>query len=90
MNFPLTEAEIKPKNLKTPWSSKGLKKSSKTKKGLYIKFLKSKSTKSEEKYKNYKKNQKYKYNTKQTWQVMKEITSKQKTKSSSLPKTIKN
>ena len=32
---------------------------------------------------------KYKYNTKLTWQVMKEITGKEKTKSSSLPKTIK-
>ena len=32
---------------------------------------------------------KYKYDTKRTWQVMKEITGKQKTKSSSLPKTIK-
>ena len=36
MNFPLTEIEIKPKNLKTPWFSKGLKKSSKTKQRLYI------------------------------------------------------
>ena len=53
-NFPLTEIEIKPKNLKTPWFSKGLKKSSKTKQRLYIKFLKSKSAESEEKYKNYK------------------------------------
>ena len=32
---------------------------------------------------------KYKYDTKRTWQVMKEITGKQKTKSSSLPKTMK-
>ena len=32
---------------------------------------------------------KYKYDTKRTWQVIKEITGKQKTKSSSLPKTIK-
>ena len=106
MNFPLTEIEIKPKNLKTPWFSKGLKKSSKTKQRLYIKFLKNKSAESEEKYKNYKnlfeklkikskKNyyasllNKYKYDTKRTWQVMKEITGKQKKKSSSLPKAIK-
>ena len=47
MNFPLTEIEIKPKNLKTPWFSKGLKKSSKTKQRLYIKFLKNKSAESE-------------------------------------------
>ena len=54
MNFPLTEIEIKPKNLKTPWLSKGLKKSSKTKQRLYITFLKIKSAEFEEKYKNYK------------------------------------
>ena len=95
MNFPLTKIEIKPKNLKTPWFSKGLKKSSKTKQRLYIKFLKNKSAESEEKYKNYKnlfeklkikskKNyyasllNKYKYDTKRTWQVMEEITGKQK------------
>ena len=40
VNFPLTGTEIKPKNLKTPWFSKGLKKSSKTKQMLYIKSLK--------------------------------------------------
>ena len=105
-NFPLTEIEIKPKNLKTPWFSKWLKKSSKTKQRLYIKFLKNKSAKSEEKYKNYKnlfekfkikskKNyyasllDKYKYDTKQAWQVMKEIIGKQKKKSSSLLKAIR-
>ena len=77
--------------MKTPWFSKGLKKSSKTKQRLYIKFLKIKNAESEEKYKNYKnlfkklktkskKNyyasmlNKYKYDTKQTWQVMNEIT----------------
>ena len=32
---------------------------------------------------------KYKYNTKRKWQVMEEITGKQKPKSTSLPKTIK-
>ena len=53
MNFALTEIEIKYKNLKTPWFSKGLKKSSKTKPRLYIKFLKNKSAESEKKYKNY-------------------------------------
>ena len=54
MNFPLTEIEINYKNLKKPWFSKGLKKSSKTKQRLYIKFLKNKSAESEEKLKNYK------------------------------------
>ena len=53
-NFPLTEIETKPKNLKRPCFSNGLKKSSKSKQRLYIKFLKSKSTESEEKCKNYK------------------------------------
>ena len=104
--FPLTEIKIKPKNLKMSWFSKGLKKSSKTKQRLYIKFLKNKSAESDKRYKNYKnlfekfktksrKNyydpllNKYKFDTKRRWQVMKEITGKQKTKSSSLPKTIK-
>ena len=32
---------------------------------------------------------KYKYDTKRTWQLMKEITRKQKKKSSSLPKATK-
>ena len=54
VNFSLIEIEIKPKNLKTPWLSKGQKKSSKTKQMIYIKSLKNKNAKSEEKYKNYK------------------------------------
>ena len=95
MNFSLTDIEIKHKNLKTPWFSKGLKKPSKIKQRLYIKFLKNKSAECEEKYKNYKnlfeklkikskKNyyasllNKYKYDTKQTWQVIKEIIGKEK------------
>ena len=39
MNFPLTEIRIKPKNLKMPWFSKGLKKSSKPKQRLYFIFF---------------------------------------------------
>ena len=39
MNFALTELEIKLKNLKTLWFSKGLKKSFKTKQRLYINFF---------------------------------------------------
>ena len=54
MILPLTEIEIKPKNLKTPCFIKKLKKSSKTKQRLYIKFLENKRTESEEKDKNYK------------------------------------
>ena len=71
-NFPLTEIEIKPKNLKTPWFSKGKLLKIKSKKNYYASLL-----------------NKYKYDTKRTWQVMKEITGQQKTKSSSLPKSIK-
>ena len=50
--FSVTEIEIKVKKLKTPWFSKGLKKSSETNQRLYIKFLKNKSAESKEKYKN--------------------------------------
>ena len=38
--FSLKDFQIKVKNLQTPWISKGLKKSSKQKKKLYIKFSK--------------------------------------------------
>ena len=51
MNFSLTEIETKPNTLKSPWFGKGLKKSSKTKQKLYIKFLKNKSAESERKHK---------------------------------------
>ena len=44
VNFPLTEIKIRQKNLKTPWFSKGLQKSSKTKQILYIRLKKNKST----------------------------------------------
>ena len=40
VNFPLTEIEIKPKNLKTYWFSQRLNKSYKTKQRLYIKSVK--------------------------------------------------
>ena len=63
-NFPIREYILKDKDIKSPWISKGLKKSSKTKKGYTSKLL-------------------HKYETyyKRVWQVMKEITEKQKTKS---------
>ena len=38
VHFPLPEIEIKPKNLKNPCFSKGLKKSSKPKQRVYIKL----------------------------------------------------
>ena len=105
-SFPFAEIKIKPKNLETPWYSKTLKKSSKTKQRQYINFLKNKSIYSEEKCKSYKSIfekckiksrksyyasllNKYKYDSMQTWQVMKKITGKQKSESSSLSKTRK-
>ena len=53
-HFPLKDFQIKVKNLEAPWISKGLKKSSKQKQKLYIKFLKNKSIQNEQIYKNYK------------------------------------
>ena len=38
-NFPLKEFQIKVKDLQAPWINKGLKKSSKQKQKLHIKFL---------------------------------------------------
>ena len=105
-NFPIREYILKDKDIKFPWISKGLKKSSNTKQRLYIKFLKTKTLEDESKYKNYKSLfeklrkkakkayyskllHKYKTGSKRTWQVMKEITGKQKTKSNHLPREIK-
>ena len=53
-HFPLKDFQIKVKNLEAPWISKGLKKSSKQKQKLYIKFLKNKSIQNERIYKDYK------------------------------------
>ena len=53
-NFPIREYILKDKDIKSPWISKGLKKSSKTKQRLYIKFLKTKTLEDESKHKNYK------------------------------------
>ena len=52
--FPIREYILKDKDIKSPWISKGLKKSLKTKQRLYIKFLKTKTLEDESKYKNYK------------------------------------
>ena len=95
-NFPIREYILKDEGIKSPWISKGLKKSSKTKQRLYIKFLKTNTLEAESKYKNYKSIfeklrkkteiscyskllHKYKTDSNRTWQVMKEITGKQKT-----------
>ena len=105
-NFPICEYIFKDQDIKSPWVSKGLKKSSKTKQRLYIKLLKTKTLEDESKYKNYKSLfeklrkkakilyyskllHKHKTNSKWTWEVMKEITGKQKTKSNLLPREIK-
>ena len=45
---------MKTKNLNSPWITKGIKKSSKKKQSLYKKFLKNKTTKRSETYKQYK------------------------------------
>ena len=105
-NFPIWEYILKDKDIKSSWISKGLKKSSKKKQRLYIKFLKTKTPEDEFNYKTYKSLfeklrkkakityyskllHKYKTDSKRTWQVMKEITGKQKTKSNLLPQEIK-
>ena len=53
-NFPLKKHYIKNKGLMTPWMTKGMKKSSKPKQKLYVKYLKNKTEASEITYKNYK------------------------------------
>lgn len=54
VNFPIKEFTLTQKGLNSPWITKGLKKSSKTKQKLYIKFLKTKKPENETNYKNYK------------------------------------
>ena len=53
-NFPVYEYILKDKDNKSPWISKGLKKSSKKKQRLYIKFVETKTREDEFKYKTYK------------------------------------
>ena len=53
-NFPYKLVTVKPKDVKNPWMSKALKKSSIQKQKLYVKYLKQKTTESEETYKDYK------------------------------------
>ena len=53
-NFPIREYILKDKDIKSPWTSKSLKKSSKKKQRLYIEFLKSKTPEDEFNYKTYK------------------------------------
>ena len=53
-HFPIEKKTVKIKDIKTPWFSKGMKKSSKQKQKLYIKYLKKKTYETEMQYKNYK------------------------------------
>ena len=53
-SFPMKTINIKRKQLISPWISQGLRKSSKQKQKLYIKFLKHPTYKNETTYKNYK------------------------------------
>ena len=70
-NFAMQEYILKDKHIKSPWISKALKKSSKKKQKLYIKFLKTKTLQDQFKYKTYKNIFKQiKTDSKRTWQVM--------------------
>ena len=53
--FPIKKIKIKAKDLKSPWITKGLKKSSKRKQKLYEKSLKKRNEKAEKEYRDYKK-----------------------------------
>ena len=58
-HFPLKKIKLKTKDLKSPWITAGIKKSSKRKQQLYTKFLKNKKQKNETECKNYKKHFEY-------------------------------
>ena len=103
--FPLQNIKIKGKSLVAPWITKGIRKSSRKKQHLYEKFLKHKTTKTLETYKNYKKRfekiknsskkhyqnklEKCKNNIKTTWKTMKEIIGKFKVFHQNLPNTLR-
>ena len=53
-NFSIREYILKDKDIRSPWISKGLKKSSKKKQRVYMKFLKSKTPEDGFNYKTYK------------------------------------
>ena len=53
-HFPYKQVTVKPKDVKNPWMSKTLKKSSIQKQKLHVKYLKQKTTASEKTYKDYK------------------------------------
>ena len=53
-NFPYKQVTVKPKDVKNPWMSKALEKSSIQKQKLYVKSFKQKTTEFEETFKDYK------------------------------------
>ena len=53
-HFPIKKIKLKEKDIRSPWISKGMKKSSRMKQKLYIKNLKRNTAKSEAEYKCYK------------------------------------
>ena len=53
--FPKQSIRVYKKDLQSPWITRWIKKSSKRKQKLYLKFLKSRNSKSELEYRNYKK-----------------------------------
>ena len=52
--FPKKKIKVKSKDIQSPWITAGIKKSSKRKQRLYEKFLKCRSERNEDEYKNYK------------------------------------
>ena len=53
--FPKQSIRVYKKDLQSPWITRWIKKSSKRKQKLYVKFFKNRNSKSELEYKNYKK-----------------------------------
>ena len=51
----MNKMKIKTKDLESPWITKGIKKSSKKKQRLYLKFLKKRNEKTKKEYQDYKK-----------------------------------
>ena len=52
--FPKVRINIKAKTIRNPCITKGIRKSSKNKQKLYVRFLKKRTPQNEQKYKNYK------------------------------------
>ena len=53
-HFTLKKTKLKTKDLKSPWITAGIKKSTKRKQQVCTKFLKNRNKKNETEYKNYK------------------------------------